>query len=466
MSIVGVCVNCLAYHWQCDQSSLRQCSRCKGMSYCSEICQLEHYNKVHRKHCKYMAGIKVKEKSIHTVKNCLRCSVRGKMRAGEFSNPASSVWPCIFEDLWFPDIEPFPKLKNKQTGKMQIMFKGHGYLLPVDLGEVSGKFTGFHEHLVSTITHICLKLTFINPECKDRMDKIIKDLCNVRFSCWRIFCVMPNRNFSEETYLRCFVDEKSWSAVTDLCVEYTEAETVGRRKQGGIMWWHALHLFWGILRYLPRCRVDKVIYPQEFRTMVQAVLDSVQTKMIPFEEIVVAMCGGSEVLPCTSCGAEVSVRGAMPWWVGPRRPRGDGGIICLGSQGVMITCNNCPNLYTFKRQGDNLLYTLREEEKDLIGVAPFQCHQCASPSGGRPRCKYCQSKIYCDAACQAEDWPIHELFCKKIQEAAEAGEEGRRKSKHETDRRLQELNVKDFRVPFSRPEDDESSPDEEALWKM
>ena len=187
MSQVGACVNCFAYDWHCDLSSLRQCSRCKGMTYCSEICQLEHYNKVHRKHCKYMAGIKVKEKSIHTMKNCLRCSVRGKMRAGELSNPASTVWPCIFEDLWFPDIEPFPKLKNKQTGKMQIMFKQHGYLLPVDLGEVSGKFTGFHEHLLSTITHICLKLTFINPECKERMDKVIKDLCNVRFSCWRIF---------------------------------------------------------------------------------------------------------------------------------------------------------------------------------------------------------------------------------------------------------------------------------------
>ena len=40
-------------------SSITFCSRCKLLVYCSPICQLEHYNKTHKNHCKYLAGIKV-----------------------------------------------------------------------------------------------------------------------------------------------------------------------------------------------------------------------------------------------------------------------------------------------------------------------------------------------------------------------------------------------------------------------
>ena len=66
------CTNCVIYRWTCDMKNPKKCSRCKLLVYCSRICQLEHYNKTHKSHCKYLAGIKVKEMSIHTKKNCPR----------------------------------------------------------------------------------------------------------------------------------------------------------------------------------------------------------------------------------------------------------------------------------------------------------------------------------------------------------------------------------------------------------
>ena len=66
------CTNCVIYRWTCDMSNPKKCSRCKLLIYCSRICQLEHYNKTHKNHCKYLAGLKVKEGSIHTKKNCPR----------------------------------------------------------------------------------------------------------------------------------------------------------------------------------------------------------------------------------------------------------------------------------------------------------------------------------------------------------------------------------------------------------
>ena len=61
------CTNCVIYRWTCDMKNPKKCSRCKLLVYCSRICQLEHYNKTHKSHCKYLAGIKVKEMRRRTV---------------------------------------------------------------------------------------------------------------------------------------------------------------------------------------------------------------------------------------------------------------------------------------------------------------------------------------------------------------------------------------------------------------
>ena len=38
------CENCLLYKWECDMSKPKQCKKCKKATYCSRICQLEHWN--------------------------------------------------------------------------------------------------------------------------------------------------------------------------------------------------------------------------------------------------------------------------------------------------------------------------------------------------------------------------------------------------------------------------------------
>ena len=48
------CANCENYAWTqpSDLSKLLTCSKCKFISYCSKKCQLEHWVKVHKQHCK------------------------------------------------------------------------------------------------------------------------------------------------------------------------------------------------------------------------------------------------------------------------------------------------------------------------------------------------------------------------------------------------------------------------------
>ena len=69
------CLNCCYYLWQKeeDSSTNQHCSRCKIAFYCSRECQLEHWQNVHKKQCKYLAGKKVLPLARHDQATCLVC---------------------------------------------------------------------------------------------------------------------------------------------------------------------------------------------------------------------------------------------------------------------------------------------------------------------------------------------------------------------------------------------------------
>ena len=48
------CANCFVFDWEQpeDRSTLRNCGRCKLLKYCSKECQEEHWELVHKKHCR------------------------------------------------------------------------------------------------------------------------------------------------------------------------------------------------------------------------------------------------------------------------------------------------------------------------------------------------------------------------------------------------------------------------------
>jgi hypothetical protein len=61
-----------------------------------QICQLEHFNKAHKKHCKYFLGSKVKEESLHNPHTCSKCI---QMRAVGKRNMTlqEGSFVCIFD---------------------------------------------------------------------------------------------------------------------------------------------------------------------------------------------------------------------------------------------------------------------------------------------------------------------------------------------------------------------------------
>ena len=49
-----MCANCRVYDWPKpeDWSTLKKCGRCKVLWYCGQLCQAEHWAKVHKHHCR------------------------------------------------------------------------------------------------------------------------------------------------------------------------------------------------------------------------------------------------------------------------------------------------------------------------------------------------------------------------------------------------------------------------------
>ena len=64
------CDSCNIFGWKQprDRSSIKRCSRCKVVSYCSEQCQKEH--------CKYLVATKVLHSAKHNDAYCLQGGVQ------------------------------------------------------------------------------------------------------------------------------------------------------------------------------------------------------------------------------------------------------------------------------------------------------------------------------------------------------------------------------------------------------
>ena len=106
------CANCALFNWkQPDpKKPLQRCTRCHVVTYCGRECQEEHWNKVHRKHCKYLGGIKKAPHSEHQKETCDTCIASNSLGDLVFS-PTNPNYVCIFEHAdWslLPSTFPHP----------------------------------------------------------------------------------------------------------------------------------------------------------------------------------------------------------------------------------------------------------------------------------------------------------------------------------------------------------------------
>ena len=160
------CANCRVYGWKqpSDESMLLRCSRCKFIRYCSKECQQEHWVKVHRHHCRYLAKEKVMKKSRHDPASCPGCIKQAEVGLAEISKAASPYLGCP----WTMD----------NVGGDEAAFP-----LPFKLGEMAGQWQTKAEHTVFVMKKLLHKMKVTkypaytsNPEAINHMGKLVNKM--------------------------------------------------------------------------------------------------------------------------------------------------------------------------------------------------------------------------------------------------------------------------------------------------
>ena len=139
------CDNCVFFRWNQpeDMSTIKQCVRCKSATYCSRQCQQEHWHNVHKKHCKYIAGVKVLPMSKHEEASCLVCKKEAETGKWEVSKSSNPVLPCLLS------------LHNQEV--LDIYMETD--MLAFPLAETTGRFMTKTEATITVMMRILLKLT-------------------------------------------------------------------------------------------------------------------------------------------------------------------------------------------------------------------------------------------------------------------------------------------------------------------
>ena len=69
------CANCVMHNWKQpdDKNIQKQCRKCELIEYCSSDCRKEHWEKVHKNHCRFLADPTECPESEHDSETCATC---------------------------------------------------------------------------------------------------------------------------------------------------------------------------------------------------------------------------------------------------------------------------------------------------------------------------------------------------------------------------------------------------------
>jgi len=169
-----ICWNCPTYGWYDPMIELKSdrplsaCKTCKLAMYCSKECQKEHWKKVHKKHCKYLAGTEPSSIPAHGAPaDCKKCQSKLADKAGD-------VYPCHIQQSF-----PGPMRENMLPGVRQC----------VPLGEITGHYVSKQDKNISILQQI---LSLLRELCledgadsqKGPFSKLAQCLSTLRIIVW------------------------------------------------------------------------------------------------------------------------------------------------------------------------------------------------------------------------------------------------------------------------------------------
>jgi len=405
---VKKCVNCYHYNWKQpdDPYSLHRCPICNILLYCSKECQKEHWEKVHKYHCKYLSGRSVQSDISHEPSVCRYCLKEAKVGERKMRSTNHHLG-C-------------PWNMSNVVGNINDVCVRVGELSfpsPFQLGEITGNYECKVEHTVVIVQRLLCKLYTVYEA--PHSDCAIKKLIYMRCLLRSYYVFVPAKALEKNTILCCkipkfdavksevFIDiQKVGSYMIDINAE----DTLKIIDIALFLFQFIGHI--GVDDAVPVCLEDQfAISADRLMEMWGQCLALLETDKWTYQKLIDIVCTGVTKLKCFGCCREV-IKPRHILWLKDKIRSYDTYLknvygMSLGPS--VIVCTPYPRLAFIC--GADACITKFDKPGKSIDFDPIMCDNCFKVARSCLRCSRCLTKLYCSKACQREDWSVHKKIC-------------------------------------------------------
>jgi len=442
MDMDDECANCLLHGWKQaeDTSTLKKCKNCKVIKYCDVDCQTDHWNRVHKKQCRYFADPIKAERWDHKKDNCYICQQSAAVGQSQLRRPDNPNYECILEEakkLPLPHLHPHPFPAGGQPG---------------DTGE----------KVVIVLWQLLKKLELTHPRtflnCQEEFWRGYDELLMGRLYVWGGRKICPqNKQLSLAA-----LDFRTILPTIDRKLEKREAMA------DPFQLWKIFQLCFLIytdVRYLeelsillkPLADIPAEFHPEvsqalgnsaKFLAIANQILEALTPQVIAFKDILKIICDGSLQKNCSMCNVKIIIADTNS---SDGSPQGPFVLFSCMFTGI-YSCgkSSCrERVMTTQNQAAFRFYTaeaLAAKKRERLG-----CDSCFKlpPREDVHRCSRCLTVMYCSKACQDKDWPVHSITCKDKGDVEDrkkkCGSSGRRKGAGDDLKEMQKK-MEEFKV--------------------
>jgi len=426
---------------------------------------MEHWVKVHKQHCKYLADQKVMPQSRHDPANCPTCVQEAKFGLAEISKADNPILRCPFPSrgIFVPTLHK-PDYGNGGRTTAHI---------PFQLGEISGQFPTKAEHSISILLHLLLKMDIIKhpastilPEARNKMCFLLK---RAREIMWNFYINTVPGHKLDWTIQNLLTDSSSSPGF--LSAMFAQVDKIDEKlaEEGFVdksifRPWEAFKLLLNMLlqygfdyqkKDFERLGIEDEIAEitetsgiemklrvstNEFSDIWVKLLKTMSGKLVPYTDLVKNICEDQVNQVCFGCSQEIIVSEVF---FSRRKDMERKKVIPFKLQGDAATyfCADpiCHGQVLGSRFWKAFNFITHLYMKTSFENRFRKCDYCSLPSKGCiHRCTGCLTKLYCGEQCRDEDWEeVHSKVCKKGEGRKVKG--GKQERKEDVSKRFEEL---------------------------
>jgi len=447
--------------------SLKRCSGCHLVAYCSEKCQKEHWTYNHQKMCKVLSGKKRPKQYRHHFDSCETCADR---IGSSFREKNSLLLPCgiatiqiyLMNHYWlhFGYHREATCSCSPESQRMRIKTMTFPMNPPFVMGEISGEYLGWIDEYLAILGVYLVAIEAKYEDeieslgIKSNMSQIAMFIIGIRANYWYFITSERSRAMSEVQFTQR-MHVISTHIVDRDTKHLHEIDTAFKTLNQKNIWWETfLHQLAGFYR---RLRITRYVLfntetlpknkKKEFDIFdnlhdnaimnlsrsVEILLPSSPSKKLGdlLPGFLVDLSSDTRCFICKMNigGTKAQYQLQIPidqnlWNVHhsktleeimlvrfPKLP-----IIFedMGDKGLMVTCGTNINCNTKALQVQLEYYEMITKANINFAFKSQKCEGCLRYAYESHRCSGCRSVRYCSQDCLVDDWKVHQMQCKEF----------------------------------------------------